>query len=478
MSDNRPSRAVIYARLRKNRDELPAEQANQFESVANAILKERLQQEQLPGRYNVRDRVPHVVRNRDFFAPSTLPSGEYFANLFSNAASQFGSIEGKPVAKGLNLKEPDIAGSLPKQMFDPKPKWDGSSPLSDELASMAAKSVFAKKLAASKGGDDAWKLADSMVDEFERDRMFGAVAERFNERNRIQDERDDRRYTEQENDRAEDYKWKRNERRMAITNAIMASEPGKKIIASLEAANKVAGMIQTNTPPGDVALLMAYMKSLDPGSTVMLGEQQMFERSQSAWDSVQQFLMGLKDGKRFSPELKKQALEATGVLLLAQQMAFESAVKRDPSATDYLGGDLSFPISDDAYNMAKHILGSKRLNAVIGTLKPENVPYAHTKAQPTNSKPSGTKPERVTQPDIYKNKTQPNSAPSAPAVPPKGGPEQSTSKKLTGPEYGFTSLMPGQKVDAKDASGKVTGTWEYIGPDHGPNIKELWRKVK
>lgn len=65
----------------------------------------------------------------------------------------------------------------------------------------------------------------------------------------------------------------------------------------------------SNTGPGDISLLYAYMRIIDPGSTVREGEFQQAAQAGALGDRMQGFVNHIVNGGRLSPKIREQFKE-------------------------------------------------------------------------------------------------------------------------------------------------------------------------
>ncbi len=106
----------------------------------------------------------------------------------------------------------------------------------------------------------------------------------------------------------------------------------KTNVLSLEGFNKVA-IASNATPSGanDLALVFAYMKTIDPNSAVKEGEYTNAEESQGVSQQVINIYNRVIDGQRLSPEARKMFLDS------AKQQVLTSVRKQEVLEKNYLG---------------------------------------------------------------------------------------------------------------------------------------------
>lgn len=88
----------------------------------------------------------------------------------------------------------------------------------------------------------------------------------------------------------------------ATQRADKFSNQASKFIEARDAASIVFSAAKDPTPFGDHAMIFAYMKVVDPGSTVREGEYQQVEGTGSLGDRAKQMYNMVLDGQRLTPE--------------------------------------------------------------------------------------------------------------------------------------------------------------------------------
>ncbi len=106
----------------------------------------------------------------------------------------------------------------------------------------------------------------------------------------------------------------------------------KTNVLALEGFNKVA-IASNATPSGanDLALVFAYMKTIDPNSAVKEGEYTNAEESQGVSQQIINIYNRVIDGQRLSPEARKMFLDS------AKQQVLTSVRKQEVLEKNYLG---------------------------------------------------------------------------------------------------------------------------------------------
>lgn len=105
----------------------------------------------------------------------------------------------------------------------------------------------------------------------------------------------------------------------------------KTNVLALEGFNKVA--IASNAPPSganDLALVFAYMKTIDPNSAVKEGEYTNAEESQGVSQRVINIYNKLVDGERLTPQARQMFLDS------AKQQVLPSVRKQEQLEKNYL----------------------------------------------------------------------------------------------------------------------------------------------
>lgn len=87
---------------------------------------------------------------------------------------------------------------------------------------------------------------------------------------------------------------------------------------AITAFDKISGSLKLGTGPGDVAAIVGFMKSIDPGSTVREGEFRTAGESGGAMKTLMNLGTKLISGKRIPDEVRAQFLEAARSQVQAQ----------------------------------------------------------------------------------------------------------------------------------------------------------------
>jgi hypothetical protein len=86
-------------------------------------------------------------------------------------------------------------------------------------------------------------------------------------------------------------------------------QESKNYLTIRDAFGKVQGAAQSQTGPGDISLIFAYMKILDPGSTVREGEFATAQNAGSIPQRVQAMYNKAINGERLDPTIRNQFVE-------------------------------------------------------------------------------------------------------------------------------------------------------------------------
>ena len=79
----------------------------------------------------------------------------------------------------------------------------------------------------------------------------------------------------------------------------------KEYVARLDAYHTVVSASKEQTPGSDLALVFAFMKMIDPGSTVREGERAIVENSTNVPDRIRNMYNRITEGVRLTPEQRK-----------------------------------------------------------------------------------------------------------------------------------------------------------------------------
>jgi hypothetical protein len=97
------------------------------------------------------------------------------------------------------------------------------------------------------------------------------------------------------------------------------SEEYKKTILRRDAVATMEAAAKQNTGAGDIALVFSYMKSLDPGSTVMRGEQADAQNAAGVPDIIRQKYNQALEGTRLGEKQRNEFLSASKSILNASE---------------------------------------------------------------------------------------------------------------------------------------------------------------
>jgi hypothetical protein len=92
--------------------------------------------------------------------------------------------------------------------------------------------------------------------------------------------------------------------------------------------DKIRTAAKSGTAPGDMALIFAFMKILDPGSSVKEGEYASAKNAQGVPDKVLTAYNNAKDGQILSPAARSEFLKASEELFETERARYSSAAQR------------------------------------------------------------------------------------------------------------------------------------------------------
>jgi hypothetical protein len=95
-----------------------------------------------------------------------------------------------------------------------------------------------------------------------------------------------------------------------LTSQYLGMDPVKTYQAVRNGYERVRASAKTNSGPGDISMIFAYMKMLDPTSVVREGEFATAENAGGVGAQVSNLYNRLLNGERLTPELRKQFLKA------------------------------------------------------------------------------------------------------------------------------------------------------------------------
>lgn len=95
-----------------------------------------------------------------------------------------------------------------------------------------------------------------------------------------------------------------------LSKQYLGTDPVKTYQAVRNGYERVRASAKTDSGPGDVSMIFAYMKMLDPTSVVREGEFATAENAGGVGAQVQNLYNKILTGERLTPELRKQFLKA------------------------------------------------------------------------------------------------------------------------------------------------------------------------
>lgn len=99
-----------------------------------------------------------------------------------------------------------------------------------------------------------------------------------------------------------------------ISKQYLATEPVKTYQAVRNGYEKIRTSAKQDSGPGDISMIFAYMKMLDPTSVVREGEFATAENAGGVGQQISNLYNKLLTGERLGPDLKKQFLSAADQL--------------------------------------------------------------------------------------------------------------------------------------------------------------------
>jgi hypothetical protein len=92
--------------------------------------------------------------------------------------------------------------------------------------------------------------------------------------------------------------------------------------------DKIRTAAKSGTAPGDMALIFAFMKILDPGSSVKEGEYASAKNAQGVPDKVLTAYNNAKDGQILSPAARAEFLKSSEELYETERARYSAAAQR------------------------------------------------------------------------------------------------------------------------------------------------------
>jgi hypothetical protein len=99
-----------------------------------------------------------------------------------------------------------------------------------------------------------------------------------------------------------------------LTSQYLGTDPLKSYQTVRNGYEKVRASSQLDSGPGDISMIFAYMKMLDPTSVVREGEFATAENAGGVGQQISNIYNRLLSGERLTPELRKQFLAAADQL--------------------------------------------------------------------------------------------------------------------------------------------------------------------
>lgn len=110
--------------------------------------------------------------------------------------------------------------------------------------------------------------------------------------------------------------------------------------------DKIEASASTPTPAGDISLVFAYMKMLDPGSTVREGEQAQARNAAGVPDRIRNLYNHIINGNTLNPTQRGQFLAMARELATKQHEQTLPIMQRYGAASRRMGADSAFVAPD------------------------------------------------------------------------------------------------------------------------------------
>jgi hypothetical protein len=110
--------------------------------------------------------------------------------------------------------------------------------------------------------------------------------------------------------------------------------------------DKIEAAAATPTPAGDISLVFAYMKMLDPGSTVREGEQAQARNAAGVPDRIRNLYNQIIKGNTLNPTQRGQFVDMARELSRSQSAETRPIMQRYGAASRRMGADSSFVAPD------------------------------------------------------------------------------------------------------------------------------------
>lgn len=120
----------------------------------------------------------------------------------------------------------------------------------------------------------------------------------------------------------------------------------KSYIDSKSAYNRILTSAKDNSAAGDMSLVFAYMKMLDPGSTVREGEFAMAENARGVPETIQNMYNKILKGERLTPEQRKSFMDQAGLIYKRDRASHDQHVKNYQGFAGHFGYDPNGIIQD------------------------------------------------------------------------------------------------------------------------------------
>jgi hypothetical protein len=111
---------------------------------------------------------------------------------------------------------------------------------------------------------------------------------------------------------------------LKVSDDVRALPAYKAYSASLPIYN--SAMQAADTPSGDLQVINAAAKIFDPGSVVMVGEEEKIRENANIPDKIKQWAAYISGGSRLTTKVRNELLHEAKTRILAQKAAFDAAM--------------------------------------------------------------------------------------------------------------------------------------------------------
>lgn len=136
-----------------------------------------------------------------------------------------------------------------------------------------------------------------------------------------------------------------------LSSQYLGTDPVKTYQVVRNGFEKVRASANTDSGPGDMSMIFAYMKMLDPTSVVREGEFATAENSGGVSQTVSNLYNRILTGERLTPELRKQFLAA------AEQLYAEAAKNVGDINSQYSSRATQWGVDPSRFIIAPEVYG-------------------------------------------------------------------------------------------------------------------------